>query len=173
MLIYLASRYSRYPEMQQVRADLEAVGHTVTSRWIEGNHRIDGNGLSEDAKQGERTRFAVEDLDDLLKAECIVSFTELPKSAVMRGGRHEELGIGIGTKKKCVVIGPRENVFHCLPIIEWYPDYQAFARVFLNRSLQLVCDCGFEYSISKDENPAKIASHKVCICGQTMKEVAA
>lgn len=160
MLIYLASRYSRYPEMQQVQADLEAVGHTVTSRWIEGNHRMDYDGVSED-------------LDDLLKAECIISFTELPRSAAMRGGRHVELGIGIGTKKKCVVIGPRENVFHCLPIIEWYPDYQAFARVFLNRSLQLVCDCGFEYSISKDKNPAEIASHKVCICGQTMKEVAA
>lgn len=34
--IYLAARYSRHPEMRVVRDRLEASGHKVVSRWIEG-----------------------------------------------------------------------------------------------------------------------------------------
>lgn len=38
MLIYLASRYSRFPEMQTYRTDLQKAGHVVTARWVDGDH---------------------------------------------------------------------------------------------------------------------------------------
>jgi len=36
--IYLASRLSRIKELQYYREQLEAKGHTVTSRWLNGDH---------------------------------------------------------------------------------------------------------------------------------------
>jgi hypothetical protein len=133
MLIYLASRYSRYQEMQAVRADLEKLGHVITSRWINGGHQISDDGLSAQAKEEERKRFATEDLYDLMQAECVVSFTEPPRSTNSRGGRHVEFGIALGRGMRVVVVGPRENVFHCLPAVDYYESYEscidAFRRV--------------------------------------------
>lgn len=62
-----------------------------------------------------RTRFAQEDWDDLLAADIVVSFTEEPRGTNSRGGRHVEFGAGLALGKRAHVVGPRENVFHCLP----------------------------------------------------------
>lgn len=123
MKIYLAARYTRHPELQGYRADLEAAGHIVTSRWINGNNHITDGGLSEQAKEEERIRFAQEDRDDLEAADCIISFTEMPRATATRGGRHVELGMGLARGMRCVVVGHRENVFHCLPEIEFFPSW--------------------------------------------------
>lgn len=122
MRIYLAARYSRHPEMQQVRADLESLGHTVTSRWINGDHDlagepdVDGGSGVVDAETRERKRreWAEEDLADLQAADCCISFTE-PEGNIAgrgRGGRHVEFGVALATHKLCIVVGHRENVFH-------------------------------------------------------------
>jgi hypothetical protein len=125
MKIYLASRYSRREELCGYRSELEAMGHEVTSRWLNGNHQIDDAGLSLEAAAAERTRFAQEDWDDLMAADCCISFTEAPRSSNSRGGRHVEFGAAMAAGKVCVVIGPRENVFHCLPDVWWYPEWAA------------------------------------------------
>ncbi|SRR6266699_3918706 len=124
MRIYLASRYSRFRELQGYRAELEAAGHTITSRWINGDHQIDDAGLSTQAKESERIRFAQEDRDDLLKADWVVSFTEAPRSSNSRGGRHVEHGFALALGKRVVVVGYRENVFHCLPEIEFFSTWE-------------------------------------------------
>ena len=126
MIIYLAARYSRHVELQSVRADLEKLGHTVTSRWINGDHQISDVGLSAQAKEGERIRFAMEDYHDLCAASAIVAFTESPRATNSRGGRHVELGIALGRGMKVIVVGPRENVFCCLPCVEWFENYDYF-----------------------------------------------
>lgn len=43
MNIYLAARYSRWPQMQSCRTELEALGHTVISRRLmsEGGWHVD------------------------------------------------------------------------------------------------------------------------------------
>lgn len=123
MQIYLAARYSRFPEMQQCRRDLEAIGCKVTSRWINGDHQIDDAGLSLQAKEAERIRFATEDRDDLARADCVISFTEKPRSSNSRGGRHVEYGMALALAKRVIVVGHRENVFHCLPEVEFYETW--------------------------------------------------
>lgn len=133
MLIYLASRYSRFQEMQQHRAELERLGHTVTSRWINGDHQIDDAGLSVQAKEAERIRFAQEDQSDLIAAECVISFTEVPRSSNSRGGRHVEHGMALALGKRVIVVGHRENVFHCLPEIEFFENWPD-ARASLTRA---------------------------------------
>lgn len=124
--IYLAARYSRREELCGYRAALESIGHTVTSRWLDGNHQVDDAGLSAEAKAAERTRFAEEDWDDLVAAEWCISFTEAPRSSNSRGGRHVEFGAALALGHRCDVIGPRENVFHCLPDVQVFADWAAF-----------------------------------------------
>ena len=127
MKIYLAARYSRHAELQSYAKTLEEVGHTITSRWIKGGHQINDEGLSDVAKEEERIRFALEDIEDLDAADVIINFTEKPRSTNSRGGRHVEMGYALGTKAKVVVvIGPRENVFHCLPKVLYFPNWESF-----------------------------------------------
>lgn len=121
--IYLASRYSRNAEMREYAKQLQSSGFEVTSRWIYGNHQISDDGLSAEAKESERIRFATEDLEDLVAAHCTISFTEPPRGTNSRGGRHVEFGISMALLKRTIVVGHRENVFHCLPDVEFYPTW--------------------------------------------------
>jgi nucleoside 2-deoxyribosyltransferase len=120
--IYLASRYSRFPEMQKVREDLSALGYTVTSRWINGGHELTKEGSTE-AHEAERVIYAQEDFADLLAADCVISFTEIPRETKTRGGRHVEHGMALALGKRTIVVGYRENVFHCLPQCEFFADW--------------------------------------------------
>lgn len=121
MKIYLAARYSRHPEMRRCREDLEALGHTVTSRWINGDYQMSNDSADEDQAR----RFAEEDWDDLAGADCVISFTEPPRSTNSRGGRHVEFGIALGRGLDAIVVGPRENVFHCLEGVDVYETWEA------------------------------------------------
>lgn len=114
MKVYLCARYSRHPEMQQHRAAIEAAGHQVTSRWHNGSHEIGDVATDED-----RCRLAVEDLQDLQAADCVFAFTEGETSAGRgRGGRHVEVGFALAAAILVILIGPRENVFHYLDLVE-------------------------------------------------------
>lgn len=126
-LVYLAGRYSRREELCQYREQLFHLHRwTCTSRWLDGSHALDTNGASIQASDSERERFALEDWNDLRRADVCISFTEAPRSTNSRGGRHVEFGAALGMNKQCVVIGPRENVFHHLPGVHWYPDWTMF-----------------------------------------------
>lgn len=139
--IYLAARYSRRTEMLEHREALNALGYIVTSRWIEGLHVLSPDGAAnEHGDQGagaiERGQFATVDLDDVTQADTLIAFTEEPRTA-SRGGRHVELGIAIGHGKRVIVVGPRENVFCCLPEIEHFPRWsECLARLQLDRAVQ-------------------------------------
>lgn len=126
--IYLAARYSRREEMLSYAEDIWAMGHTVTSRWINGSHQVDNAGLSTQADPEERERFAREDLEDLLRCDICISFTEEPRTSNSRGGRHVEFGIAYAKNKTCIVVGPRENVFHCLPKAHVYDEWPDVAN---------------------------------------------
>lgn len=116
MRIYLAARYARRHEMQAIAGDLRAMGHQVTSRWINGTHELDDH-----PSRGERARLAVEDWEDLNLAECCISFTEAPRAVLEqpgRGGRHVEFGAAGAMQQRLILVGPTENVFHWLPWVE-------------------------------------------------------
>lgn len=106
MKIYLAASYKRRTEMQGVRKILEGMGHTVTSRWLDGPETPDSD----------RDRWreeSVKDVEDVKAAGVLMFFTS---PDIPGAGRHTELGIAIATRKIIVVVGPPErNVFHELP----------------------------------------------------------
>jgi hypothetical protein len=124
MKIYLAARYSRNGEMRGVRDVLQALGHEVTSRWIDqhgGNllESIVAEKLNENP--GACAHYAEVDVADLSAADVVVSFTS--EGGGGKGGRHVEFGLALGLGKRLVIVGPRENVFHTWPGVEWYPDW--------------------------------------------------
>ena len=124
MKVYLAARYSRNDEMRGVRDVLRALGHEVTSRWIDQH----GGNLLEsivagklNADPGHCAKYAQADIDDLMAADMVVSFTSADGGG--KGGRHVEFGLALGLGKRLILVGPRENVFHTLPQVEHYPDW--------------------------------------------------
>lgn len=127
MRIYLAARYSRYPEIQGYAKELEALGHTVTSRWIQGDHELRADGEAETDTWA--PVWAMEDYHDLLQAEVMISFTEPPGDTPgrNRGGRHVEYGIALEAGKRCLIVGHREHVFHYLPFasVAFYATWEA------------------------------------------------
>jgi hypothetical protein len=116
--IYLASAFRRQEELLSYRAELESLGFFVTSRWLTGTHNAD--------LDGEYQKYAIEDLCDIQDADVVISFTEAPDSQTPpRGGRHVEFGLGYAYLKEMYVIGYRENVFHHLPGVRFYPTWRA------------------------------------------------
>jgi nucleoside 2-deoxyribosyltransferase len=116
-LIYLAARYSRRLELVDYRRELEKLGFSVTSKWLDGDHQMSAAG-SDQAEAAHRRRLALEDWDDLRNADLVIVFTEAPRTTSTRGGRHVELGAAIAWGKPTIVVGPRENVFCHLPAID-------------------------------------------------------
>lgn len=127
MRIYLAARYGRLDEIQGYARELAKMGHEVTSRW----HRGGGHRASDEDLLNSLTRareFANDDLNDVLDADVCISFTEPPRSVTSRGGRHVEFGLAYGAGMRCIIVGPRENVFHALEFVEVYPTWEEARR---------------------------------------------
>jgi hypothetical protein len=142
MKIYLAARYSRRDELAKYRDELIGLGHVVTSRWLDGpNQRRLDNGLllgeaeealieaglnGRDLMSPEAIELAgicgIADLNDVLEADVMVTFTE---GGGGRGGRHVEWGVAANQGLDLIIVGPREHVFHCLPDIKVYSTWEA------------------------------------------------
>jgi hypothetical protein len=110
---YLAARFDRHPEMREIRDRLVAMGHQVTSTWID--HYLDEGAtmeaLNDRPPRDDVLELARRCLADVLAADVVVLFTE---GGGGRGGRHTEFGIGLGAGKSRIIVGPRENIFHAL-----------------------------------------------------------
>lgn len=133
--VYLAARYSRHVELQGYRDLLETLGVEVICRWIDGDYPVGRDGLSLEPPVEERARVAFQDYEDLIQCETCISFTEEPRSKPGRGGRHVEFGIALESGKQCIVIGPRETVFHCLPKVMHYEEWTDFLNVWFPLSI--------------------------------------
>lgn len=126
--IYLAARYSRNPQMRDYAEQLRELGYRVVSRWIHQH----GGSLEESLKGPELTAdpelglpFANADLEDIEFADILILFTEEEPGAG-KGGRHTEFGYAVARRKRIIIVGPRENVFHTLPFIQWHPSWDHF-----------------------------------------------
>ena len=121
MRIFLSARYGRQKEIREHAADLERMGHVITSCWIKGDHEAAPVEAAVDSLPVlDSCRLAQEDLVDLINSDVLINFTEKPSSPHGRGGRHVEFGFAmcmlrLHQLKAVIVLGPRENVFHALP----------------------------------------------------------
>jgi len=128
MNIYLAGSFSRCEELNGYADELRSLGHIVDCRWLEGFHQVHpGAWKVENSEEmpPEAERFAIDDLKDLYASDIVVSFTG---TGAHRGGRHVEFGMGVAWGKRMIVVGKRENVFHCLPVVEFFEDWPSCLR---------------------------------------------
>lgn len=122
MKIYLCGRYSRRDQLRSVREELLRLGHTVTSRWLDTNWEAterQDRVYSSAAPPEYREQYAALDLEDVAAADCLIAFTEEPRSGG-RGGRHVEFGAALALGKRLVVVGHRENLFHHHSRVEFF-----------------------------------------------------
>jgi hypothetical protein len=119
MKVFIAAAYARRDECRVYKAALEAVGHQVSSSWL------DTTGLGSLVESEEyRVRWALKDLQEVRACDVLISFTEPPKTSVS-SGRHAELGVCLNMGRRLIVVGYRENIFHWLPCIEFYASWEA------------------------------------------------
>jgi len=117
--IYIASLYSRREEMENYANQLEDEGFTITSRWVYGGEE----GFSNE-------EIAIFDLEDVDKADIVLSFTCPYGTMYKGGGRCVEFGYGLANDKISVIIGERENVFHWHPDVYQYNTIEEFIDIF-------------------------------------------
>lgn len=125
MRIYLAARYVRKAELVHYAAVLRHLGHVCSPRWLYSEHDLPAGAPPEAGLQ-----FALEDWQDIQAADCVISFTEAPSPDTpgrARGGRHVEFGIAVALRKRVLVVGWRENVFHYLPVVEFHETFDQAA----------------------------------------------
>jgi len=147
MNVYLASRYSRRLELCGYRDQLQRMGHTVTSRWLNGSHQIsrdgvpindDGEALIESTRltpeaAALREQFALDDLEDIERADVLIAFSELPRSTASRGGRHVEFGYALAINRIIWVVGTPENLFHYLPHVSVFLTFSDVIEALVER----------------------------------------
>jgi len=134
MKFYIAARFSKRPEAHALARNLMALGHEITSRWVQpDSDHVIPTGLSEQAEDHERVRFALEDCADVADCDCCISLMEEPRNNG-RGGRHVEFGYAMGLGKVLVVIGPKETVFHHLPRVRHFKNTSEFIEFLMERA---------------------------------------
>lgn len=120
MKFYLAAPYTQKASMRAARNVLQALGHEVTSRWIDG---LGSNPMADSLS--DCIQEAITDFQDINECDTVAVFSDKPSTT---GGRDVEFGYAYGIRKKIVVIGPVRNVFMALPNIMHFEDWNAFLR---------------------------------------------
>jgi len=126
MKVYIAARFSRRSEANKLANMLMAKGYEITSRWVlpECDH-VMPTGLSSQAEDSERRRYAREGLEDIGACDWMISLTDEPRNNG-RGGKHVEFGYALGLGKSLTIIGPRETVSHTLYTVDHFSTMENF-----------------------------------------------
>ena len=118
MKVYLASRYSQKEDTKVVARHLRKLGFKITSQWLKEPHAPN---TTLDMCSGEDLSFyAVQDFDDIKRADVFVLFSVDPLIPTVRGGRHVETGIALALGKPVYIVGPKENIFAYLPGVQQF-----------------------------------------------------
>jgi hypothetical protein len=124
--VYFAARSTRREELNRYRAELEALGIEVTSRWLSTPSGKSAH--SED----EWRDLALIDQEDVLAADVLVCFAEEPSEAG-NGGRHVELGMALALGRDVILVGRLEHIFHRLPEVTVVESWQEALRLLAQR----------------------------------------
>lgn len=106
MKLYLAGSWLRRDEIRKYADELKSIGIEITSRWLYSH--------GECTSLEEEYSDALEDLDDIRKADALILFTSGPAGGYQTGGRHFETGYAWAKGLDLFIVGPRENIFHNL-----------------------------------------------------------
>ena len=134
--VYLASRYSRKQELIEYRKELQSiigVDLRVVSTWLD-NPQVTGiDGKDAAFIPDAAVVYAKQDYHDILSADCLIQFTDPPSSTFRRGAAHCEFGIALALDKRCMIVGPRQQIFHTMPQVE---QYESFSRLLCQFNME-------------------------------------
>jgi hypothetical protein len=140
---YFAATYARNEEMRRYRDELERtiVGGRVTSRWIDQHGRVELEAVTTEWLNNhpdECWQTASIDIEDMTASAALLLFTGDGEGVRSRGGRHTEFGYASSDfasydSPRLIVVGPRENVFHCNPAVEVFSTWTRFLDAEVER----------------------------------------
>ena len=110
MRVYIAGKWEAKARLVGIASKLEALGHTVTSRWLKNDVAVE-TGAWALMTGNEASGIAQQDLLDIDAADALILDT-IDESNT--GGREVEYGFALGRGKIVMVIGPKRNGFHHL-----------------------------------------------------------
>lgn len=122
---YLAARYVRHSEVAQRARDLRRREQKVSSTWHDQPFDASDNGVTMEQDAVYLQEEAWRDYAEVTRADGLILFSDEPEVKV-RGGKFVEFGIALALKKRLVVIGRREVLFHHLGIVEVYDTWEDF-----------------------------------------------
>ena len=138
MKVYIASFFADKDRVAARAKDLQAMGIECTMRWPfeTAPHSCTIKDFPDEYFR-ETAVFDLEDIDSsdvmILMVPTDTQMADQPLRSMVRGGRHFESGYMYGLarsgRKKLIVLGPRENVFHFLDgesVTAKYPVIQHF-----------------------------------------------
>ena len=138
MKIYIAARFSKRHIAHRLGKTLATLGHTIVSRWsMPHADYVAPVGLSEQATDDERRQFALDDMHDLRRANCLILLGESARNN-SRGGRLVEFGVALAYGHRVMITQERETVFQCLPQVEFYQN-EALLIAELQAEQQQAC----------------------------------
>jgi len=131
MNVYIAAPYSMKDTIAEQAKDLADAGIRCTSTWVTEPHdpKIQMSELPPEYHQ----KYAIQDVQDVRRSDIFVFQTD-PSKTIVRGGRHVEFGIFIGLhtnfdgtlREPLFVVGEdRENIFHYLPNVRHFANWEA------------------------------------------------
>lgn len=129
MDIYLSSRFEHQAELRERRSQIEMIGHTVTSRWLDCLTRP-MVGTPEWTDHMERW-LAVE-LEDIDRCETLLLDTTVDMRGAT-GGAYVEFGYAIGRRKNLWIVGSRPNIFCYHPDVLLFRDWDQVFRLLASK----------------------------------------
>jgi len=135
MKVYIAGQFNSKAQRLLDTALLVKNGIDVTSRWM--YETVPHTANVTDLPDAYHAETAMADLEDIDNADALLMFVptekelvDTPIRAASRGGRHFEMGYAYRAGKPIYIIGPKENVFHFLPLglIRHFDSLEAFVR---------------------------------------------
>jgi excisionase family DNA binding protein len=165
MRVYLSSRFQRQQEIRQYAAQLRAKSVEVLSAWhdIESPSSDGFAGIA----AGRLSWLAMLDLQQLAGSNAVIVFGEgVPffSHQIDRGVRHVEAGVALAFGKRLLLVGDRENAYHCLPDIECFPAWpECLARVLELRGTDAMStrQAAREASVTRNELMRWIHANKL------------
>lgn len=123
--VYIAARYTRYREMQEVAKKLRDHGFEVTSGWIGGNHDVIEKAETVESHDLTSRIVAEEDMRDLMRSDILLFIGDQP-GAYRGGGRWFEMGVAYANNMEIHCIGEREILFQYLAPITVHQTLEDF-----------------------------------------------
>ena len=119
--VYLSARHLRSPELNAVRATLEAAGIEVTSRWLSGTRP------PEDSTDPDW--LAHISREDLERADAYILLGDERGDS---GHRHVEFGVAMALNKPIIVVASEpENLWQRLPGVTVLENWDSVQKLVL------------------------------------------